>query len=61
MTVICVCPGDRAYPLEPWLMTAVPGHPALKDTEGRFNSARVSTRLAVERCIGVLKSRFRCL
>ncbi|KAH7978350.1 hypothetical protein HPB49_005264 [Dermacentor silvarum] len=53
--------GDSAYPLEPWLMTPVPGHPALNTPEGRFNTAHASTRSAVKRCIGVMKSRFRCL
>lgn len=42
-------------------MTPVPGHPALNTPEGRFNTAHASTRSAVERCIGVMKSRFRCL
>ncbi|XP_070382636.1 putative nuclease HARBI1 [Dermacentor albipictus] len=53
--------GDSGYPLEPWLMTPVPGHPSLQTPEGAYNHAHSSMRTAVERCIGVLKSRFRCL
>ncbi|XP_065310694.1 putative nuclease HARBI1 [Dermacentor albipictus] len=53
--------GDSAYPLEPWLITPVPGHPALSSPEGRFNQAHASMRSVVERCIGLMKSRFRCL
>nr|XP_054919808.1 putative nuclease HARBI1 [Dermacentor andersoni] len=53
--------GDSAYPLEPWLLTPAPGHPAPHTPEGRYNAAHTSARSAVERCIGVMKSRFRCL
>ncbi|KAK8778570.1 hypothetical protein V5799_020088 [Amblyomma americanum] len=53
--------GDSGYPLEPWLLTPVPGHPSLASSEGLFNSAHSSMRSVVERAIGVLKSRFRCL
>ncbi|XP_065287212.1 putative nuclease HARBI1 [Dermacentor albipictus] len=53
--------GDSAYPLEPWLFTPAPGHPALHTPEGHYNAAHTSTRSAVERCIGVMKRRFRCL
>ncbi|KAH7974042.1 hypothetical protein HPB49_008826 [Dermacentor silvarum] len=31
------------------------------DSEGRYNTAHASMRSVVERCIGLLKSRFRCL
>lgn len=61
MTAICVCAGDSAYPLEPWLMTPAPDHPALNTPEEHFNIAYTSTRSEVERCIGILKSRFRYL
>lgn len=53
--------GDSGYPLEPWLTTPVPGHPAERTPEGRFNVAHASARSVVERCIGLLKSRLRCL
>lgn len=52
--------GDSGYPQEPWLMTpmvnAAPGTPQYVYTE-----AHVRARNCVERCIGVLKGRFRCL
>ncbi|KAJ8911984.1 hypothetical protein NQ315_003266 [Exocentrus adspersus] len=52
--------GDSGYPQEPWLMTPIQGVP--RDTpEGRYTAALTSTRNCVERCIGVLKNRFRCL
>jgi hypothetical protein len=52
--------GVSGYPLEPFLLTPIigadPGTPA-----GRYTRAHISTRNSVERCIGVLKSYFRCL
>ncbi|KAG0431303.1 hypothetical protein HPB47_021900 [Ixodes persulcatus] len=53
--------GDSGYPLEPWLMTPVPGRPALGTQAGQYNQAHASMRAVVERCIVLLKSRFRCL
>ncbi|XP_065301422.1 putative nuclease HARBI1 [Dermacentor albipictus] len=53
--------GDSGYPLEPWLLTPVPGHPAGSTPEGLYNKEHTAMRNVVERCIGVLKSRFRCL
>ncbi|KAH7959500.1 hypothetical protein HPB49_011473 [Dermacentor silvarum] len=53
--------GDSGYPLELWLMIVFPGHPPAHIAEGRYNTARASMRSVVERCIGLLKSRFRCL
>ncbi|KAH7950532.1 hypothetical protein HPB49_025508 [Dermacentor silvarum] len=53
--------GDSGYPLEPWLLTPVPGHPPAHTAEGRYNTAHASMRSVVERCIRLLKSRFRCL
>ncbi|CAN7942150.1 unnamed protein product, partial [Ixodes hexagonus] len=52
---------DSGYPLEPWLLTPVPGNHATGTDEARFNQAHRSTRSVVERCIGILKNRFRCL
>uniref|UniRef100_A0A1L8DIS7 Putative harbinger-4 pst n=1 Tax=Nyssomyia neivai TaxID=330878 RepID=A0A1L8DIS7_9DIPT len=52
--------GDSGYPLEPWLLTpyrnAAPGTP-----EARFNEWHSRARSSVERCIGVLKARWRIL
>ncbi|KAL1429865.1 hypothetical protein MTO96_015645 [Rhipicephalus appendiculatus] len=53
--------GDGGYPLEPWLMVPVQGHPHRDSAEGKYNSAHASMRSIVGRCIGLLKSRFRCL
>lgn len=53
--------GDNGYPLEPWLMTPVPGRPAATRPAGRYNKAHTSMRAVVERCTGPLKSRLRCL
>ncbi|XP_065304470.1 putative nuclease HARBI1 [Dermacentor albipictus] len=53
--------GDSNYPLEPWLLTPVPGRPPMHTAEGRYNTAHATMRSVVERCIGLLKSRFRCL
>lgn len=53
--------GDSGYPLEPWLLTPVAGHPPDTTPEGRYNNAHASLRGVVERCIGLLKARFRCL
>ncbi|XP_040079079.1 putative nuclease HARBI1, partial [Ixodes scapularis] len=53
--------GDSGYPLEPWLLTPIPGRPAEQTPEAEFNKRHRSTRSIVERCIGMLKNRFRCL
>lgn len=52
--------GDSGYPLEPYLMTPF-NTPDENSPEYRFNLRHMSARNVVERCIGVLKSRFRCL
>ena len=55
-----VCIGDSGYPTLPYLMT-----PKLNEEPGtpsaRYTEAHVSARSAIERCIGVLKGRWRCL
>lgn len=52
--------GDSGYPQSPILMTpfrnVVEGTP-----EARFNGAHMRARNVIERCNGVLKTRFRCL
>nr|XP_054934389.1 putative nuclease HARBI1 [Dermacentor andersoni] len=53
--------GDSGYPLEPWLLVPVPGSHAGTSSEGHYNQEHASMRNVVERCIGVLKSKFRCL
>ncbi|KAM7311282.1 hypothetical protein ISCGN_008189 [Ixodes scapularis] len=53
--------GDSGYALEPWLITPVLGFHATSTACGRFNKAHSSIRSVVERCIGLLKSRFQCL
>jgi len=51
--------GDSGYPLEPWLMTpvAAPTTPS----EIAYNRRHCRTRVVIERCFGLWKSRFRCL
>ncbi|KAH7970373.1 hypothetical protein HPB49_004852 [Dermacentor silvarum] len=53
--------GDSGYPLDPWLLTPVPRHPPMQTAEGKYNTAHAAVRSVVERCIGLLMSRFRCL
>ncbi|KAH7958847.1 hypothetical protein HPB49_005719 [Dermacentor silvarum] len=53
--------GDSGYPFYPWLLTPVPGHPPMETAEGKYNKAHATLRSVVERCIGLLMSRFRCL
>ncbi|XP_049269947.1 putative nuclease HARBI1 [Rhipicephalus sanguineus] len=53
--------GDSGYTSESWLLTPVPGRPASGTPESDQNKAHTAMRNVVERCIGVLKSRFRCL
>ncbi|XP_011859704.1 PREDICTED: putative nuclease HARBI1 [Vollenhovia emeryi] len=54
------CIADSGYPQQPWLM--IPIANALPDTpEGRYTAALCQARSCIERCIGVLKGRFRCI
>lgn len=52
--------GDSGYPQQPWLMTPILNPPQGSPQE-RYNTRHASARNCVERCIGVLKSRFRCI
>lgn len=52
--------GDSGYPLEVFLMTPVRNAPE-GSPASRYNTAHARARSCVERCIGVLKTRFRCL
>ncbi|XP_064411252.1 putative nuclease HARBI1 [Latimeria chalumnae] len=51
--------GDRAYPLQPWILTPYL-HPWGRG-QGRCNRVHTRAWNAIERCFGVLKMRFRCL
>ncbi|XP_035228557.1 putative nuclease HARBI1 [Stegodyphus dumicola] len=52
--------GDSGYPLEEGLLT--PRLDSLENSpDQRYNVALCKTRNVIERCFGVLKSRFRCL
>jgi len=51
--------GDSGYPLEPWLLTPLAN--TTNPSEVAYNHAHSKTRTIIERCFGVLKSRFRCL
>ncbi|KAH6931421.1 hypothetical protein HPB50_024389 [Hyalomma asiaticum] len=53
--------GDSGYLLETWLLTPIPGNLAPGTPESECNKEHTSMRNVVGRCIGVLKSRFRCL
>ncbi|XP_034239134.1 putative nuclease HARBI1 [Thrips palmi] len=60
----CHLLGDAGYTLEPWMMTPFnrADRPLLDDSpEARYNHAHASDRNVVERCIGALKGKFRCL
>ncbi|XP_052122515.1 putative nuclease HARBI1 isoform X2 [Frankliniella occidentalis] len=56
----CWLLGDSGYPLEPWLMTPLPDAPR-GTPEYNYTKVHCQCRNPVERCIGVLKSRWRCL
>ncbi|KAL6478452.1 hypothetical protein MHYP_G00142870 [Metynnis hypsauchen] len=56
--IICMS-GDSGYALQTWLMTPLCNPQT--DRERRYNSLHSRTRSVVERAIGQLKSRWRCL
>jgi len=47
--------------LEPWCITPILGNHQVNSPEHRFNKTHKRARCTVERCIGVLKQRWRCL
>lgn len=52
--------GDSGYAQRPWMMTPILG--AEPNTPEEYYTRRhCSTRNVVERCFGILKTRFRCL
>lgn len=53
--------GDSGYGQQPWLFTPIRSASVRTNQEMRYNIAHKKARHQVERCIGVLKSRFRCL
>jgi len=53
--------GDAAYPLKRWLLTPFRDNGHLTAQQRRYNTAHSSTRMVVERSIGLLKNRFRKL
>ncbi|XP_026289152.1 putative nuclease HARBI1 [Frankliniella occidentalis] len=56
----CWLLGDQGYPRLPWLMTPV-WRPVRGTPEYYYNVLHSRVRMVVERCIGVLKARWRCI
>ena len=52
--------GDTAYPLSPFLVTAFQGG-RLTTAQERFNRVLMKLRVVVERALGKLKKRWRCI
>lgn len=53
--------GDSAYNLSPWLIKVILYSPNMTNDEREFNRRVCSVRSIIERVIGLLKMRFRCL
>ncbi|XP_069363515.1 putative nuclease HARBI1 [Maniola hyperantus] len=58
--VECWLLGDSGYPSEPWLLTPIL-NAADGSQEAIYTARHIKARNCVERCIGVLKGRFRCI
>ncbi|KAG8234172.1 hypothetical protein J437_LFUL007330 [Ladona fulva] len=56
----CWLLGDSGYPHQPWLQTPIL-HAPVGSPEANYTTLHVLARSVVERCIGLLKARFRCL
>lgn len=52
--------GDSGYPQKPYLMTPILDA-AVGSPEYLYTHRHIRTRVCIERCIGLLKTRFRCL
>lgn len=52
--------GDAGYPSEPWLITPHRS-PDVGSAESNFNTRHTSARNIIERTIGIVKNRFRCI
>jgi len=53
--------GDSAYPLESYIMTPYKDNGHLTAEQKKYNAIHSSSRCCVERCIGLLKGKFRRL
>lgn len=53
--------GDSAYPLKRWVLTPFRDNGRLTRRQKRYNFVHSSTRMVVERSLGLLKGRFRKL
>ena len=53
--------GDSAYPLKRWVLTPFRNNGRLTRRQKKYNFVHSSTRMVVERSIGLLKGRFRKL
>lgn len=59
MKFFFILTADGGYGQQPWLL--VPYRESLTTAEVAYNRAHRKARHRVERCIGILKARFRCL
>lgn len=57
---LAIVTGDSAYPLTPWMMKIFDAN-NLSIAQRNFNSDLCSARQLIERSIGLLKIRFRCI
>lgn len=53
--------GDSGYGQQPWLFAPIAAAEVHTQQEENYNRAHRKARNRVERCIGAIKSRFRCL